>query len=134
MSVIYDLDQLAARLDYWTERLRLQDWDFQVQIVRDRDMSLANTQADIQIIPTKKTARISVLDPLDYEPSCWNEQDMEVSLVHELLHIHFDGIGPRENSEDDPRLLQEEIAVNTLSHALVTLDRELTAIKEANNG
>ena len=133
MSVIYDIEQLAERLEYWAERLRLQDWDFHIQIVRERDMRMDNTQAHIEILPAKKLARISVLDPVDYEPDCWNEQDMEISLVHELLHIHFDGIGSRENNEDDPRLLQEEIAVNTLSHALVNLDRELTAIKEANH-
>lgn len=36
-----------------------------------------------------KIATIRILDPIDYPENLIIEQDMEKTLVHELLHLHF---------------------------------------------
>lgn len=132
MSVIYDLDQLAERCDYWMRRLRLQDWDIRLGIIRERDFATGlGAAGEFSAWPNKKLVAINLLDPVDYEDDLHIEYDMEVILVHELLHIHFLDVGEQENKSE--RTDAEEIAVHVLSTTLVTIDRELTVIKEANN-
>ena len=81
-----DIEELTALCIEWQERLGLSHWRIAVQICRAREMPVPDVQATSDISLQMEYALISILDPVDY-PSSPFEQDMEVTLVHELLHI-----------------------------------------------
>ena len=80
------LEQLKVLCQDWQEKLGLLHWTIGLRICKSGDMSSQNVQATNKISLTAESALISILDNSDYPDSPF-EQDMEVSLVHELLHI-----------------------------------------------
>jgi len=71
----------------------------------------------------KKTAVIRVLDPADYNlPFDQMLQDIEFTIVHELIHLE---IAPVFNDlqRTDANRMEEEHAVNHMTDALLKLDR-----------
>lgn len=113
-------EQLEALCREWQKTLRLQDWDVKVRIVRQRDMDNHNAQGEVDWTLPKKSAAISILDPTDYPPNSWWGQDIERTLVHELLHLHF---APFVEEEDGLKRVAEEQAIDCLAIALVALKR-----------
>jgi hypothetical protein len=70
----------------------------------------------------KKTSLIVVLDPQDWDGVEW-AQDVEKTIVHELLHLHtapFTDVSP----PTYPLMLEEQ-AIESLAGAFVGLHREL---------
>lgn len=112
---------LDARLAYWQGQLRLQDWDMTVTIVRRHAMSRPTSvaSADIEIY---HRAKIRLLDPIDFHPEDWPvDRDLEVSLVHELLHCVFYDVGnPKADTPEDAAF---ERAIEVTAIALVRLER-----------
>lgn len=110
------LKRLGAQ---WQRTLRLEDWNVEFSFARKHQMPLKDR--DIGGAATwcigKKMAAIQVLAPIDY-PETMVPQDQEVTLVHELLHLH---LAPTEISED--RETEEEQAINAIAIALVALRR-----------
>lgn len=104
-EVIFTDEQLQEKLKQWQERLRLQDWLVKVKIGRQREMQL-NRLGEISFNTHTKTARITILDPIDYDD--WGKQDMENTLVHELLHLHFSGISIHFGNNSDVYGMLEE--------------------------
>lgn len=120
-AVIYTEEQLKAKCAEWQKILRLEDWTIFTGIYRSRDFKTENSQAEIEPFLLKRMAKIRILDPVDYEPTCWTPQDMEISLVHELIHIHlFQLFADR---EDESRQIAEEQAIEAISRGLVDLYR-----------
>ena len=77
----------------------------------------------------KKTAVLRVLDPADYKLP-FNEmlQDIEFTVVHELIHLELSPVlSPLQRNDANRR--EEEHAVNHMADALLKLDRD----KESNN-
>jgi hypothetical protein len=110
------------KLWYWQKRLNLQDWRLSVAVVRATDLkpkTLGNVHWDI----AKKTAVIRVLDPADYQlPTSEMLDDMEVTVVHELVHLELAPVldtVPR----DDASRRREEHAVVQMVDALLKLQR-----------
>ena len=79
-------EELSLLCCKWQKKLRLSHWDIAIRISRAEDMPIAEVQAANQISLTTEKALISILDSQDYPKGVF-PQDMEVSLVHELLHI-----------------------------------------------
>lgn len=119
--VIYTEDELRAKCAEWQKILRLQDWDVRVSIVRENQMLTKESNAEINVNVQHKLARLRVIDPIDYHPDNLNPQDMEKSLVHELLHIHL-----WQFTEELEGALQdaEEQALNMITDALIKLYRK----------
>jgi hypothetical protein len=68
----------------------------------------------------KKSAVMWVLDPADYRMSCQEMlDDMELTIVHELLHLE---LASRRRSEASRS--SEEHAVNRIAEAFLKLDRQ----------
>ena len=110
---------LNQKLWLWQQRLSLKDWNLTVRMVRAGELkprTLGNIHWDVDT----KIAGIRVLDPADYTMP-FNEmlQDMEFTIVHELVHLQLSSL-PR--SEASRRA--EEHAVNQLTEALLKLDRK----------
>ncbi len=89
-GAILTQEALEERSAYWQKVLRLQDWNIQAVVVRRRDMELECVQGECEPQLSNKRATIRLLDPVDYLPDNEWPQDMERTLVHELLHLHME--------------------------------------------
>lgn len=106
------------RLAVWRERLRLEDWRISVVMARRSHLE-PRTRGKIRWDKDKKTAVVWVMDALDYQmPLREMLDDMEFTIVHELVHLELASL-PR--SEASRRT--EEHAVNRLAEALLKLAR-----------
>jgi len=113
-----DLAQLVVK---WQAILRLQDWDIEARYRRAFDMD-DNKQGGCSWMRRLRQARVSILDPLDYSPNPrWDDvQDIEATLVHELLHIHFALVDDYQNLSLD--LFEQSI--EAIAQALIELHRQ----------
>jgi hypothetical protein len=110
---------LNQKLWIWQKRLRLQDWNIAVKLARSADLR-PRTLGNINWDRKERSAVISVMDPDDYKlKGSAMLDDMEMTLVHELVHLHLSGL-PR---NDETKKVEEQ-AVNMLAEALVKLDRK----------
>ncbi len=116
-------DELQAKCREWQKRLRLQDWEVVAQIVRAHDMTIEDAQGEVVHFVKKKKAVISLRDQIDFPPGVL-ERDMEIDLVHELLHLYFIPVHTDEND------LFIEQAVECLAHSFVMLNQERRNIQK----
>ena len=97
---IYTEDQLNQLCKQYQKVLRIQDWDVEVQLVHQSELETSKGepidgqhnsslafQKSIIRIPTSESWQKSLLYPT---------QDMQATLLHELVHLVFDSIGPNE--------------------------------------
>lgn len=114
-------DELTALARKWQQRLRLQDWDVTVEIKRAREMSLDGKAGEVVMVLEQRRAWITLRDMTDVDPEEQADNDPEVTVVHELLHLFTEPLGL---PEEGPRATAEEQMLNAVSRALVALDRE----------
>ena len=109
-------EELAGLCVTWQARLRLQDWQVQIRFARAAELG-GEVQGDCDWCLPKKAALIRILTPADYPENCPWPQDVELTVVHELLHLHgapFDQFEHR--SADDNAL---EVMIDSTAQALV---------------
>lgn len=108
------LAKLQRELKVWQQRLRLQDWRIDLDIVRrsEIDGSLGHTGFSRH----EKIAWIRLADAIDLEDEPLANTDQLTTLVHELIHLVF---GHHSYDEDDPQYALEEHGVNCMAEALV---------------
>lgn len=99
----------------WQKRLLLSDWEISVSYMSG-DV-LKGAQGICEPFAKLRRAHIGILLPADYPPDAF-PQDVEVSLVHELLHCYHHMA--RYGTVAD---LFEEQGVEAASRALVALKR-----------
>lgn len=119
-EIILTQEQLEERLAYWQRVLRLQDWRVKARLVRERDFRNPGNQGECEWSLSTKVAIIRILDPVDYSPDCAWLQDMERTLVHELLHLHF---APFRAESDTAEDISQEQAIDCIATGLVALYR-----------
>jgi len=106
------------KLAVWQRRLKLEAWQISVRQARGSDLK-PKTLGAIRWDKGKKTAVIWVLDPADYQlPFQEMLDDMELTIVHELVHLELASAPRSEASRGS-----EEHAVNGIADALLGLDR-----------
>lgn len=106
------------RLAVWQQRLNLQDWKITIIMSHPSDLK-PKTLGNIHWDSDKKAAVIRVLDASDYKlPFRDMLDDMEFTVVHELIHLELSSLPRSEASRRD-----EEHAVNQITDALLKLDR-----------
>ena len=109
---------LTQKLFLWQKRLKLEDWNITFKLVRLTELkpkTLGNIHWDSDV----KKANMSILNPVDYKLSFPDAlKDMEFTIVHELVHLQLSSLPRNEASRS-----AEEKAVNTLTDALLHLDR-----------
>jgi len=104
-------------LHLWQKRLHLEDWKIDVKIVRIWDLE-QGTLGHIDWSVPHRTATIKVLNPSDYElPKDKIPADMELSIVHELVHLHLSVLPLNKATRG-----AEEQVVTMLADALVDLE------------
>lgn len=102
-----ELQQLTAQ---WRAVLRLQDWDVKVRFAHTSDMS-GHNRGECRTNMNEKSAEILLIPTGDSE-----DKPEELTLIHELLHIHINTLDVR-----DERGTEEEQVINTLAKALYGL-------------
>lgn len=109
---------LRDRLGFWQSQLKLDEWTISV-VMSHPDQLRRGTKGNIRWDAGTKAARIRVLHIADYPtPAREAYDDMEFTVVHELIHLQFSSLPRSEESRRD-----EEHAVNRLTEALLTLNR-----------
>ncbi len=107
------------RLAVWRQRLNLEDWKISVAMIPRSELK-PKTLGHIKWDKAKKSAVIWILDPSDYRvPFREMFNDMEFTIVHELVHLELASLPRSEASRSS-----EEHAVNRIAEALLTLDRQ----------
>src|SRR6478672_9823749 len=110
---------LTQRLFIWQKRLKLEDWNITFKLVHLSDLK-PKTLGNIHWYSDVKKANMSILCPADYKMSFPDAlKDMEFTIVHELVHLQLSSLPRNEASRS-----AEEKAVNTLTDALLNLDRQ----------
>ncbi|MGA2581544.1 MAG: hypothetical protein ABSH24_36805 [Bryobacteraceae bacterium] len=105
---------LNGRLALWRERLNLADWKISMVMSHASDLK-PKTLGNIHWDTSTKIATIRVLAVADYQLSCREAlADMELTLVHELVHLELSSL-PRSAASRH----EEELAVNRIVDALV---------------
>ena len=113
----------VERLAVWQQRLNLNDWNISLVVARAAELK-PKTLGNIHWDTEKKTATLRVLDPADYKLP-FNEvlQDLEFTVVHELIHLEYSPVlSPLQRNDANRR--DEEHAVNHLADALLKLARD----------
>ena len=118
---IFNENELATLCRKWQDFLRLSHWDIAVCIRSSHDMPLQYSQAANHISLEHEKALISVLNPAEF-PDGFFSQDMEVSLVHELLHIPLMFFA--QPDEDSIEHVLMEAFIEGTAKLLVNLSRE----------
>jgi hypothetical protein len=114
------VDQFVhERLALWRQRLKLENWQIAIVMIRRSNLK-PKTLGGIRWDKGKKSAVISILDVSDYRLG-FREMldDMEFTIVHELVHLELASLPRSEASRSS-----EELAVNQITQALLALDRQ----------
>lgn len=120
--------QLHDRARYWLTKLNLNHWEVCIGISRKSNMPIKDASGACKWNLHQALAWIVIIDPLDY-PCEDFKFDMEVTLVHELLHLHF---APFDTfSPDTLEDIMKERAVEHIARTLVELDRKGKKVNEA---
>lgn len=110
---------IDERLALWRQRLKLEDWRISVVMTHRSDLK-PKTLGGIRWDKPKKSAVIWVLDPSEYRlPFREVLDDMELTIVHELVHLELASLPRSEASRSS-----EEHAVDGIAEALLGLDRK----------
>src|SRR5579863_9188601 len=118
-------EQTHDWLRLWQKRLRLDDWKIEVKIVRIWELE-QGTLGHIDWSTPHHTALIKVLNPADYElPADKIPADMELSIVHELVHLHLSVLPLNKSSRT-----AEEQVVSMIADALVSLEHSPAPLEE----
>lgn len=121
MKIIPDEKILKKLTDYWIGILGLQEWEIVSRIKRKTDM-LLDCVGDVSYQFIHKKAIVSVIDPMDWNNNLF-KQDMEETLVHELLHLKFSIMDDTEEESDNH--------IGVLSHQLLCdMARSFMKLKE----
>ena len=129
-EVILTEDELQQLCAEYQKVLRLQDWTIVVRVLRARDFELKDCVGECRWVLPRKEAIIHILDPVDYPPGDKFPQDMERSLVHELLHLHFAAISEKAERAGVDIDVELEQAFHGIDGAISALRRAVKASQE----
>lgn len=120
-------EELQQACEYWQKKLRLQDWIVKASIRREKELKNREVAGECEWNLHKKMASVRILDPIDYPDDLMRDHDMEWTLVHELLHLHFAPIG-RDSDENQEILIEQ--AIDSIAWGIVNLSRQNKELKE----
>ena len=108
---------LRAIVAYWQPRLRLSDWDIQVEKVHPETLDCDWGQ--VKIHDVKKRAMIQVSDQEKIaEDKKWHESYEQV-ILHEMLHIVLTPLTPEDWKSPAGRAI--EVIVHQMAETLLSL-------------
>lgn len=115
-----DKNELQPLCEEWQKILGLSHWEIVIKTKRKEQMTIQGAGC-CTWNTCGEQAIIEICDPMDWDNDDF-EQDIEKTLVHELLHIVF---GDWENKEDGSAVdILHEQAIDRTAKALMTLKRK----------
>ena len=123
---IFNHNHLEELLEEWKGILHLEQWDISLGIRRQKDFLEGDNQGEITFNRVECQAIIHILDPIDWVDIPFN-QDMEKTLVHELLHIIYADFEPEDSDSLQYTLWHRSI--DSMARVLVSLKRKGEAVK-----
>lgn len=107
---------VKEKLQFWQKRLNLGKWEINAQLVRSTSLK-PKTLGNIHWDASTMQATIDVQSSYDYKlPFQEMLDDMEFTVVHELVHLQLSSLPRSEASRS-----AEEHAVNEITQALLNL-------------
>lgn len=119
--MIFHTDEEAqAACAEWQRILRLQDWDVKVHVLSGDHQ---DENGLCKQWPKTREALITLMDAASFPGRNYTSfpHDMEALLVHELLHIPFAPMRPKE--KDTMAFEHWEATIDTLARSFVALKR-----------
>ena len=115
--------KLQRLCDEWQKRLRLEDWKVTVNLAPSEVAS--GVWGSIIPSTQQKRACLTVRDMRLNPAPQLADQDPEVTVVHELLHLQYDGFEHliKKDANKAEHTLMEQ-SINLIAEALVALRRE----------
>ena len=117
-EIILSLEEAEEYCEAFQVLLHLQDWSIKIKFVPQGQMVDKDAMAMISYNHCVKEAIIELATPGTYNNEFRPEHNMLISLMHELLHLHFCEFMPPDSSE---KWSQAECAINQLSWAILAL-------------
>lgn len=116
------LAQLNAACERWQKALRIQDWTIVLQVVPHED--IPGCYGTYICYVEKKIANIKILDPAhaSFDESFGVAYSPYRTLIHELLHVRFQGMV---DHEDEHAQMAEEQAIAALAEHLYQQDNAM---------
>lgn len=107
---------LEERLSYWQKRLRLTDWLIKVELVPSHQID--GNVGRCTPFRQERIALIQLTTSREQDGVLCEKfpQDLEETLIHELLEIHFDPFKVSE-AEDKHQYIAQEAALNLIAYA-----------------
>lgn len=111
-------------LTRWQKLLRLQDWDIIIRPVHRKDLNNSSAMAECDYKYGIREAVIRVAFPGENNED-EHPYDLEQTIVHELLHIHFGLVneGSQGLNVNDTQKWLFERAIDSLAKSFVEVDR-----------
>jgi len=107
-------EKIAADLSYWVQHLRLTNWQITVEIMPwQKDLGFGDNSMD----PHYESSTIHLYDPDTIPLDVKGIRDLEVTLVHELLHIRL--VYAVATSQKKKKKWPVEMAIETIAQSLV---------------
>lgn len=122
----YELNILCHK---WQRLLQLTDWDIIVRVTRSSKMDRTDVLGTNSFAISNHKSLINILDPQDY-PNSPFEYDMEVCLVHELLHLPVKYFA--EPEEDTLESFMMESFIEKMAFFLVEQQRKIDKLENEN--
>jgi hypothetical protein len=115
------LEDLTVAKNYWQKQLRLQDWNIAIRFAHDIELDGDESEGTCAIWEKSKEAEVSIIYPDEYPKDAVFAQNIQRTIVHELLHIHFHFLRALPGSAATQKWLelQEEQAVTAISYGLL---------------
>ena len=126
MNKIINQNDLETYLQKWQTRLGLSDWKISIRFndANDMDQNPAKTSIQTNI----QNADMRVMCPEDRQYSDAGFADIELDIVHELIHIRLWSIDPL-NAEGILYTCREQ-AIEWIAKALIESDRQILDVYE----
>lgn len=122
MKKIFTEAELQALCAKYQKLLRLQDWQVEVRLVHQSEIqddetdpvdgrhnSTLHFQRSLIRIPTAASWKSSLLH---------TEQDMRLTLIHELVHLLFATLGPSSESNSEVTCSLWELGIEKMAEAI----------------
>lgn len=108
--------KVSEYVGYWKRQLRLEDWDITIEVPAHDPKGYA----EVTRHQCLNAAHMVVRNPYMVPPASLANNDLEVTVVHEMLHIRFPNVDFPRNSADDNLF---ELGIERTAQALVALNR-----------
>lgn len=122
------MSEIQGLISKWAKILKVQDWEISLEIVRQ--YKIPGCWAETAFHGAKRIARIRLLDPSlpvdDDDPM--ESHNVELSIIHELLHIKLVQIEPEKKDVEDPLYFDYHASLDQLATAFYELSRPLSML------